>query len=111
MGSRVKRGWRVFRALPLLTQVFMAITLIGTSILSISMATHAAPPAPASKTNAQTAPFRDGNVLVSFDSGVSSQVQPQAEMAVQAHEVRTLGVGVHLLKVPNGHVLDAIRLL
>jgi hypothetical protein len=111
MASRVKRGWQVFRALPLLAQVLMVITLIGTSVLSISMASHAASPALVNKTNNRIAPFRDGNVLVSFDSGLASQAVSRAELAVQGHEVRRLGVGVHLLRVPNGHVLDAVRLL
>jgi subtilisin family serine protease len=111
MGSGVKRGWWLFRTLPLLMQALVVITLIGTSVLSIAMAAYAVPPSPAGKVNDHGAPFRDGNVLVSFDSGVSSQAQQRVEMAVQAHEVRKLGVGVHLLRVPSGHVLNTVRLL
>lgn len=111
MGSRVKRGWRLFRTMPLLAQMLMVITLVGTSVLSIGMAAYALPPSLTSKANDHTAPFRDSYVLVRFGSGLSSQVRSKAERAAQAHEVRTLGVGVHLLRVPRGHVLDAVRLL
>jgi subtilisin family serine protease len=111
MGSRVKRGWRLFRALPLLAQALVVITLIGTSVLSMAVATRAASPSPASKTGNQMAIYRDGFVLVSFYSGLPGQVQPAAESAIQAHEVRALGVGVHLLKLPAGHVFDAVRFL
>ncbi|MDQ6662579.1 MAG: S8 family serine peptidase, partial [Chloroflexota bacterium] len=111
MNSRVKRGWRLFRKLPILAQMLMVTTLIGTSVLSITLTAYATPPSPAKKTNNQTAPFRDGYVLVSFYSGLSSQVQLKAELTSQAHEIRALGEGVHLLKVPDGHVLDAVRFL
>ncbi len=111
MNSRAKRGWRWFRELPLLAQMLVVIALIGISVLPITLATYKAPPSPASKTNHQTAPFRDGYVLVSFYSGLASQVEPGAELAIQAHELRALGSDVHLLQVPNGHVLDAVRFL
>jgi subtilisin family serine protease len=111
MISRVKRGWSVLHRLHPLVKTLVTIILIGTSVLSIAMTANAAPPSQVSKTNIDAAPFRDGNVLVAFNSGVSRQTQPGIEKAAQAYEVRTLGVGVHLLRVRNGHVLDAVRLL
>ncbi len=111
MESRVKRGWRLFRTLPLLAQMLVLIILIGTSVLSLELTAHAVSPTPAGKTNKQSMPFRDGYVLVRFDNGVSNQMPSKVEMAAQAQEVRTLGVGVHLLRVPSGHVLDTVRLL
>ena len=111
MSSRVKRGWRLFRTLPLLVQTLVAITLIGTSVLPIVTTAYAVPPSAPGKANDHAAPFRDGNVLVSFDSKVSGQAQHKVEIAVRAHEVRMLGVGVHLLRVPSGQVLNTVRLL
>jgi subtilisin family serine protease len=111
MGSRVKRGWSVLNGLPPLVKRLVTIIMIGTSVLSIAMTANAAPHSQVGKTNIDATPFRDGNVLVAFNSSVSRQAQPGIEMAAHAYEVRTLGVGVHLLRVPKGHVLDVVRLL
>ncbi len=126
MDSRPKRGWQFLCTLPPLMRALIGIALISTSaFFSFMMAGHVVDNVYASTTGTTQGPtasppggikdhatsFRDGNVLVAFDGGVSRQDQLKAERVALAREVRTLGAGTHLLKVPNGHVLDAVRLL
>ncbi len=125
MGSRMKRVWQRLHTLPYQVRTLLVIILICASVaLPIAVKVNAAgntnasiavkasaTPSSAIKIQDHPKSFRDGNVLVAFDNGVSRQEQLKAEKIAQAKEVRTLGVGVHLLHVPNGTVLNAVRLL
>jgi len=125
MGSRTKKAWLRFRTLPRQVQTLVANAIIcASAAFPIATTVNAAektsnapataantPPPSTIKIQDHPKSFRDGNVLVAFDSGVSHQDQLKAEQVARAREVRTLGVGVHLLRVPNGQVLNTVRLL
>jgi subtilisin family serine protease len=126
MDSRTKRGWQLLRTMPPLARAVIGIILVGAStIFSLVMADHVTSNAHASLAGAtpvassssatriqdHAASYRDGYVLVAFDSGMARTTQLGAERVVRAREIRTLGAGAHLLSVPNGSVLDAVRLL
>jgi len=59
----------------------------------------------------QRAAFRDGVVLVAFQDNASGDQQAQAISAAGAVDVRVIGRGVHVLKVPSGQVMRAIEVL
>ena len=61
--------------------------------------------------NGAEAAYRDGVVLLGFRSGTSPAQQRGALASAGAVEARRIGVGVRLLKVPPGRVLDSIRSL
>src|SRR6185436_7968265 len=61
--------------------------------------------------NEEPAAFRDDVVLISFRSDIL-QAQANAILAgVGASEIRRIGVGVHVLRVPPGRVLSTIQVL
>src|SRR5438105_5981995 len=55
--------------------------------------------------------FEDGRVLLGFDKWASATQRRAAEAAAGAKEIRRIGAGVHLLRVPPGNVREAIRAL
>ena len=61
--------------------------------------------------NEDTAPFQDGVVLLRFNHNIHTARQNAILKVLGASELKTLGVGVHLVKVQPGHVLAAIQLL
>ena len=61
--------------------------------------------------NEDPAPFRDGVVLLKFNQNISADTQKAILAAIGASEIKSLGVGAHLVKVQPGHVWAAIQLL
>ncbi len=61
--------------------------------------------------HANSAPFIDGRVLVSFDASTSADQRARMLAAVGAHQRRHLGTGVTLLDVRPGQVDDAVAVL
>jgi len=55
--------------------------------------------------------FKDGFVLLGFDKWASREQRAGAVAAAGATDARTIGVGVHLLKVPSGKVLSVVSRL
>jgi subtilisin family serine protease len=55
--------------------------------------------------------LQDGVVLVGFDHLASPQQRAAAVSAVGGVDTRTIGAGVHVLKVPRGSVLSAVARL
>lgn len=66
---------------------------------------------PADVTTVSPPPFEDGTVLVGFQPGTSLERKKAIETAAGASEVRTIGVGTHVLHVAKGRVLSAIAAL
>jgi subtilisin family serine protease len=58
-----------------------------------------------------SAPFVDGTVLVGFEPGTQSETRKAAVVSADATDVKTIGVGTHVLHVPKGQVLTKIAAL
>src|SRR5690242_8198092 len=61
--------------------------------------------------NATPAAFRDGVVLMSFHRNISPAGQELVLSDAGVTELKRIGVDVHVLKVPSGHVMDVIQRL
>jgi subtilisin family serine protease len=59
----------------------------------------------------QSRSFRDGIVLVGFHDGATPDEQKEAISAAQAVELRLIGKGAHVLKVPPGQVMRVVEML
>ena len=59
----------------------------------------------------EPAAFRDGVVLISFRGDILPGQANAILAGVEASEMRRIGVGVHVLRVPPGRVLSTIQIL
>jgi serine protease len=83
--------------------VAIAALLLGSSVVVDG--------SPATGGKAKVAPFRDGQVLLGFQKWASARQRRGAEAAVGAKEIRKFGAGIHLVRVPRGTVISAVRVL
>ena len=61
--------------------------------------------------NEDPAAFRDGVVLISFRTDILQAQADSILAGVGANEIKRIGVGAHVLRVPPGRVLSTIQLL
>jgi subtilisin family serine protease len=105
MGSEERRRRHVAR--------FISATVLGAALAaSVTLTGAATLPAGASHMSSNSPPaYQDGVVLVGFDKSTSQQQQVAEVAGAGATDTRTIGVGVHILHVPPGQVLSAVRRL
>lgn len=107
----LRRNW----LLPLVSILFILILLLSfvfnfTRTAGSGQTTQSVPLS--GKFSTHVPQFSKTNILLAFIKGVSRQQQLTIEGVVHAHEVRSLGMNnTYLVKVPDGHVLDAIYTL
>jgi serine protease len=61
--------------------------------------------------SAGAAPFADGTVLVAFEPGTQADKRKAIVASASATDVKTIGVGAHVLHVPKGQELAKIAVL
>ena len=88
------RHWcRIISTIGLVAVALGTVTLTGSAAIRISGGQISA---------SRPGVFKDGVVLVGFDKWASREQRAGAVAAVAATDTRTIGVGLHVLRVPNG---------
>ena len=88
-----------------------ALARVGVAAVVVAILSLLAGACLAQHRNEDVATFRDGVVLVKFNHNIPASRQNAILTDIGAREIRTLGVGVHLVGVKPGRVLGAIQLL
>ena len=92
--------------------IALAIALSSSALLlGFGAARDSSPPDRDAASSSHAAPFQDGRLLVGFHKWASRAQRRAAEARAGVKEIRTLGAGVHLTRVPRGKVLSAARIL